>query len=99
MLLGQREHIIALDTGPTFLAPTTIELVSIYLQVTANLRNQCPGFWVENGTIQYPVEEITIAGNLKDMFRGLVAVGNDVDPSGSIRTGSILIESMTLVGS
>jgi PmbA protein len=54
---------------------------------------------VENGAIQYPVEEITIAGNLKDMFRGLAAVGNDVDPSGNIRTGSILIESMTLAGS
>lgn len=57
------------------------------------------GFWVENGAIQYPVEEITIAGNLKDMFRGLAAVGNDVDPCGNIRTGSILIESMTLAGS
>ena len=57
------------------------------------------GIWVENGEIQYPVEEITIAGNLKGMFRGLVAVGNDVDPCGNIRTGSILIESMTLAGS
>jgi predicted Zn-dependent protease len=48
-----------------------------------NLRHRmtiAAGFWVENGTIQYPVEEITIAGNLKDMFRGLVAVDNDVDP-------------------
>jgi len=42
---------------------------------------------------------VIIAGNLKDMFRGLVAVGNDVDPCGNIRTGSILIESMTLAGS
>jgi len=54
---------------------------------------------VESGTIQYPVEEITIAGNLKDMFRGLAAVGNDVDRNGNIRTGSILIESKTLAGS
>jgi PmbA protein len=67
--------------------------------VTGDYSRGAAGFWVENGTIQYPVEEITIAGNLKDMFRGLVAVGNDVDPSGNIRTGSILIESMTLAGS
>jgi len=45
------------------------------------------------------VEEITIAGNLKIMFRGLAAVGSDVDPCGNIRTGTILIESMTLTGS
>ena len=45
------------------------------------------------------VEEITIAGNLKIMFRGLAAVGSDVDPCGKIRTGSILIESMNLAGS
>ena len=67
--------------------------------VTGDYSRGASGFWVENGTIQYPVEEITIAGNLKDMFRGLVAVGNDVDRNGNIRTGSILIESMTLAGS
>jgi len=54
---------------------------------------------VENGTIAYPVEEITIAGNLRDMFRGLLAVGNDVDVRGNIRTGSILIDSVTVAGS
>jgi hypothetical protein len=48
---------------------------------------------------QHPVEETTIAGNLKNMFRGRAAVGNDVDRNGNIRTGSILIESMTLAGS
>ena len=67
--------------------------------VTGDYSRGAVGFWVENGEIQYPVEEITIAGNLKDMFRGLVAVGNDVDARGNIRTGSILIESMTLAGS
>ena len=67
--------------------------------VTGDYSRGAAGFWVENGAIQYPVEEITIAGNLKDMFRGLVAVGNDVDRNGNIRTGSILIESMTLAGS
>ena len=67
--------------------------------VTGDYSRGAGGFWVENGAIQYPVEEITIAGNLKDMFRGLTAVGNDVDRNGNIRTGSILIESMTLAGS
>lgn len=56
------------------------------------------GFWVENGEIQYPVEEITIAGNLKDMFMGISAIGNDVDKRGNVRTGSILIDKMTIAG-
>jgi PmbA protein len=56
------------------------------------------GFWVQNGEIQYPVEEITIAGNLRDMFKNIVAVGNDVDYRGNIRTGSILIERMSIAG-
>ena len=67
--------------------------------VTGDYSRGAAGFWVENGEIQYPVEEITIAGNLKDMYRGLVAVGNDVDARGNIRSGSILIESITLAGS
>jgi PmbA protein len=53
---------------------------------------------VENGAIQYPVEEITIAGNLRDMFKGIVAVGNDVETRGNTRTGSVLIERMTIAG-
>jgi PmbA protein len=57
------------------------------------------GFWVENGVIQYPVHEITIAGRLPDMFKNIVAVGNDIDRRGNIHTGSILIESMTVAGS
>jgi len=56
------------------------------------------GFWVENGELKYPVSEITIAGNLKDIFKGLVAVGNDIDYRGSIHTGSLLIESMQVSG-
>lgn len=56
------------------------------------------GFWVEGGEIQYPVEEITIAGNMADMFRKLVAVGSDVDQRGNIRSGSLLIEQMTIAG-
>ncbi len=56
------------------------------------------GFWVENGIIAYPVSEITIAGNLKNMFEGIVAVGSDVDLRGSIRTGSVLIDEMQVAG-
>ncbi len=67
--------------------------------VTGDYSRGAAGFWIENGEIQYPVEEITIAGNLKDIFRALVAVGNDVDLRGGLRTGSILIESMTVAGS
>ena len=56
------------------------------------------GFWVENGKIAYPVSEITIAGNLKEMFKGMVAIGSDTDMRGSIRTGSLLIDSMQIAG-
>jgi PmbA protein len=56
------------------------------------------GFWVENGEIAYPVEEITIAGNLNEMFRHIVAVGCDEDERSSLKTGSILVESMKLAG-
>lgn len=66
--------------------------------VTGNYSRGAAGFWVENGEIQYPVEEITIAGNLKDMFRNIVAIGNDIDYRGNIRTGSILIERMSIAG-
>jgi PmbA protein len=66
--------------------------------VTGDYSRGAAGFWVENGAIQYPVHEITIAGNLKDMFRGIVAVGSDVDRRGGIRTGSILVDEMTLAG-
>jgi PmbA protein len=67
--------------------------------VTGDYSRGAAGFWVENGEIQYPVEEITIAGNLKDIFRRIKAVGSDVDTRGNIRSGSILIESMTIAGS
>ena len=56
------------------------------------------GFWVENGVIAYPVEEITIAGNLADMFKGIVAIGGDVIQRGGKRTGSILIDRMAVAG-
>ena len=66
--------------------------------MTGDYSRGAAGFWVENGVIQYPVEEITIAGNLKDMFKNIVAVGNDVDLRGNTRTGSILIEQMSIAG-
>ena len=66
--------------------------------ITGDYSRGAAGFWVENGKIQYPVEEITIAGNLKEMFSGLVAVGNDVDYRRNIRTGSILVEEMMVSG-
>jgi len=66
--------------------------------ITGDYSRGAAGFWVENGTIQYPVHEITIAGNLKDMYQHLVAIGNDVDERGGVRTGSILLESMTVAG-
>ncbi len=56
------------------------------------------GFWVENGEIQYPVQEFTIAGNLAQMFRDIVAVGTDLDPRRNLRTGAILLEKMTIAG-
>jgi PmbA protein len=66
--------------------------------VTGDYSRGAAGFWVENGEIQYPVEEITIAGNLKEMFKNIVAVGNDVDYRGNVRTGSILVERMSIAG-
>lgn len=66
--------------------------------VTGDYSRGASGFWVERGEIQYPVEEITIAGNLKDMFKNLVAVGSDIDFRGNIRCGSILLEQMSIAG-
>jgi len=66
--------------------------------VTGDYSRGAAGFWVENGEIQYPVEEITIAGNLKDMFKQIIAIGNDVDMRGNVRTGSILVEQMSIAG-
>jgi PmbA protein len=67
--------------------------------VTGDYSRGAAGFWVENGQLMYPVHEITVAGNLKQMYEQIVAVGSDVDLRGSVRTGSILIEQMTIAGS
>lgn len=66
--------------------------------VTGDYSRGAGGYWVENGEIQFPVQEVTIAGNLRDLYRNLVAIGNDLDLRGSIRTGSILLEQMTVAG-
>jgi PmbA protein len=66
--------------------------------VTGDYSRGASGFWVEGGAIAYPVHEVTIAGNLRDMLRGIVAVGTDVDSQGAIRTGSVLIDGMTIAG-
>ena len=66
--------------------------------VTGDYSRGAAGFWVENGEIQYPVSEITIAGNLAAMYQNIIAVGSDVETRSQIQTGSILIESMKIAG-
>jgi PmbA protein len=66
--------------------------------VTGDYSRGASGYWVEGGEIRYPVEEITIAGNLRDMFRGVAAVGADVLLRSGRSTGSILIDHMTIAG-
>lgn len=67
--------------------------------VTGDYSRGAAGFWVENGVIQYPVHEVTIAGNLRDMFNGIVAIGAQKDARGSVQTGSVLINQMKIAGS
>jgi PmbA protein len=67
--------------------------------VTGDYSRGASGFWIENGVKQYPVQEITIAGNLKQMYRDVIAIGADVDPHGAIRTGSVLVDGLTIAGS
>ncbi len=67
--------------------------------VTGDYSRGAAGYWVENGMIQYPVEEITIAGNMKDMLAQIVAIGTDTVVRGTKECGSILIENMTIAGS
>lgn len=66
--------------------------------VTGDYSRGASGFWVENGVIAYPVHEITVAGNLKEMFMDITAIGNDIDPRSSLKTGSILIKQMKIAG-
>lgn len=66
--------------------------------VTGDYSRGAAGYWVENGELQYPVEEITIADNLRDMYLKLATIGNNIDRRGSVQTGSWLIEEMTIAG-
>ncbi|KPC53119.1 metalloprotease PmbA [Amantichitinum ursilacus] len=66
--------------------------------VTGDYSRGAAGFWVENGKIQYPVEEITVAGNLRDIYQQIVGIGSDVLLSSSKRVGSVLIRKMTVAG-
>jgi PmbA protein len=66
--------------------------------VTGDYSRGAAGFWVENGEIQYPVAEITIAGNLRAMFSGIAAAGDDIDARGGVRVGSIMVQEMTIAG-
>ena len=67
--------------------------------VTGDYSRGASGFWVENGKIAFPVHEITIAGNLKDMFKGITAVGADAYAFGAKTVGSVLINRMKVAGS
>jgi len=105
---GGNHNLILRDTGDDFAALLkkmnrgllVTELMGQGVnQVTGDYSRGAAGYWVENGEIAYPVQEITIAGNLREMFRNIVAIGNDVLRRGSRQCGSLLIESMTIAGS
>ncbi|MGB5245257.1 MAG: metalloprotease PmbA [Woeseia sp.] len=66
--------------------------------VTGDYSRGAVGFWIENGAIQYPVHEVTIAGNLRDLYGRISAIGNDQDLRGGIRCGSLLVDDMTIAG-
>jgi PmbA protein len=66
--------------------------------VTGDYSRGAAGFWVENGRLQYPVHEITIAGNLRTMFKGIQAVGADIYTMGSKTIGSVLVDRLKIAG-
>ena len=66
--------------------------------VTGDYSRGATGFWIEGGVVDRPVHEITVAGNLRDMYQGIIALGDDLDCRGSIHCGSLLIEQMTIAG-
>jgi PmbA protein len=66
--------------------------------ITGDYSRGASGYWVEDGVIQFPVDEVTIAGNLKEMFKMILAVGNDINPNIATRCGSVLIEKMMVAG-
>ena len=66
--------------------------------VTGDYSRGAAGLWIENGEISHPVEEVTVAGNLRDIFRNIVLVGKDIDVRRSTRCGSILVDGLTIAG-
>jgi len=105
---GGNHNLILRDTGDDFAALLKKMNRGLLLtelmgqgvnQVTGDYSRGAAGYWVEHGEIAYPVQEITIAGNLNEMFRNIVAIGNDVLRRGSRQCGSVLIEHMTIAGS
>jgi len=66
--------------------------------VTGDYSRGASGFWVEKGEIAFPVHEVTVAGNLRDIYKGIVAIATDLDVRGGIRSGSLLIDEMTVAG-
>ena len=104
---GGNHNLIMKDTGEDFAAllkklGTGLLVTEMMGQgvngVTGDYSRGAAGFWIENGVIAYPVEEITIAGNLKDMYKNIVAIGTDISRRSSRQCGSILVEGMTLAG-
>ncbi len=104
---GGNHNLILNDTGDDFAALLkklhrgllVTELMGQGVnQVTGDYSRGAAGYWVENGEIAHPVQEITIAGNLKEIYRGIAAIGNDVLRHGSRQCGSILIEQITIAG-
>ena len=104
---GGNHNLILQDTGEDFAALLgkmgsgllVTELLGQGINyVTGDYSRGAAGYWVEKGEIAYPVQEITIAGNLREMFQGIAAIGKDVLVRGSKQVGSILVERMTVAG-
>ncbi len=94
---GEKDLAALLKTMHTGLLVTDLMGQGVNM-VTGDYSRGATGFWIENGEIQYPVQEITIAGNLNDMFASIIEVGCDIDKRGNVQTGSILLDHMIIAG-
>lgn len=93
---GRDEASLLADMGSGFLVT---ELIGQGINpTTGDYSRGAAGFWIENGKIAYPVHEVTIAGNLRDMYKSLVAIGADADPQSNVRCGSMLLDDLTIAG-
>ncbi len=104
---GGTSNILVGDTGVSFVdliqqMGTGLMVTELFGHgvngITGDYSRGAVGYWIEDGMIQHPVEEVTIAGNMKDMLRGIVGIADDVDVRGTVHTGSILIDKMTIAG-